>query len=121
MAEVEAEQALLRGNDLMAMIDQHAPHPVDRSSRSRRRNTTRGAGRPSPVHRAVITDPKRLARVLKGKAGAIYPGEYATCVFDVRKALCLNSTPTRAQFRSSITVNRSPARTSRSRSATSRN
>ena len=28
-AEVEAEQALLRGNDLMAMIDQHAHTPLD--------------------------------------------------------------------------------------------
>ena len=57
-AEVEAEQALLRGNDLMAMIDQHAHTPVDRSSRSRRRNTTRGAGRPSPVHRGCDHRPQ---------------------------------------------------------------
>ncbi|MBH5147737.1 MULTISPECIES: hypothetical protein [Rhodococcus erythropolis group] len=90
-AEVEAEHALLRGNDLMAMIDQHAHTPLTGPAAAEGATRLAAlAGHPQFTG-AVITDPKRLARVLKGKAGAIYPGEYATCVFDVRKALCLNS------------------------------
>ncbi|WP_341514533.1 hypothetical protein AAC389_29820 (plasmid) [Rhodococcus qingshengii] len=95
-AEVEAEQALLRGNDLLAMIDQHehtrltGPAAMEGASR-----LAALASHPQFTG-AVITDPKRLTRVLKSKAGAIYPGKYATCIFDDRKALCLNSSTTKS-------------------------
>ena len=122
-AEVEAEQALLRGNDLMAMIDQHAHTPLTGpAAAGRRTHDSRRWPAIPQFTGAVITDPKRLARVLKGKAGAILPRRIRNMCLRCPKSAV--SEQQRRQERSSaarFTVNRSPARTSRSRSATSRN
>ena len=38
----------------------------------------------------VITDPHRLKRLIQRHDPAIYPGTYATCVFNPDRALCLH-------------------------------
>jgi hypothetical protein len=40
----------------------------------------------------VVTDTHRLARLIKKHDPAVYPGRYATCVFNPDKALCIRTT-----------------------------
>ncbi|HEY4850565.1 MAG TPA: hypothetical protein VII22_07200 [Streptosporangiaceae bacterium] len=91
-AEVEAEQALTRGEHLLAMTDQHehqqltGPAATEAASRLASFAThTRFAGQ-------VTTDPRRLARLMARHDPAIYPGEYVTCIYSHTKALCTRST-----------------------------
>jgi hypothetical protein len=87
-AEVEAEQALARAEHLLAMID-HNEHTQLRgpaSAEARQRLTELGdyarfAG-------VTITDRRRLQRLMNRDDPAVYPGRYATCVYDHTKALC---------------------------------
>ncbi|UOT03724.2 hypothetical protein MPY17_33215 [Rhodococcus opacus] len=89
-AEVEAEQAILRGENLMAMIDQHEhtqlAGPAAKEAAARLAEFAQGV----QFTGAVLTDPHRIKRLLSKSGGSIYPGKYSTCVFDARKALCLN-------------------------------
>jgi hypothetical protein len=93
-AEVESEQALARGEQLLAMIDAHqhthlaGPAAADAERRlaefdehARIDNQPRFAG-------TVLTDPRRLTRLMRRQDSAIYPGAFATCVFQPDKALC---------------------------------
>lgn len=87
-AEVEAEEALARGEQLLAMIDQHdhtellGPAAVNGAKRL-------DAFAESAKFRGVVsTDRQRLLRLMKRHEPAIYPGQYVTCVYDHRKALC---------------------------------
>jgi hypothetical protein len=84
-AEVEAEQAIARGEHLLAMTDQHqhqqftglaAAEAVARLSAF-----TGFAGQ-------VTTDPRRIARLMASHDPAIYPGEYVTCIYSHPRALC---------------------------------
>lgn len=43
---------------------------------------------------AVVTDPRRLARILDRADPGVYPGTYALCVHDRSKALCQTRTDT---------------------------
>lgn len=72
-AEVEAEQALARGEDLMSIATDH-PHTV--------------TGPAAAFTGTVITDSTRIKRLMKRSEPAIYPGTFALCVFDPDKALC---------------------------------
>lgn len=89
-AEVEAEQAILRGENLMAMIDQHEhtqlAGPAAKEAAARLAEFAQGV----QFTGAVPTDPQRIKRLLSKSGGSIYPGKYSACVFDARKALCLN-------------------------------
>jgi hypothetical protein len=92
-AEVESEQALARGEHLLAMIDAHehtqlaGPAAAEAERRlaefdehARVDNQARFAG-------TVLTDPRRLTRLMRRQDPAIYPGTFATCVFQPDKAL----------------------------------
>lgn len=86
-AEVEAEQALARGEDLMSIATDH-PHTVtgpaaDLAYRRLDAFTTAAA-----FAGAVVTDGTRLKRLMKRSEPAIYPGTFALCVFDPDKAMC---------------------------------
>lgn len=92
-AEVEAEAALARGEHLLAMIDRHehktltGPAAAEAERRLRDlENTTNGLA--SGFQGIVITDRRRLQRLMKREDPAIYPGAYVTCVYDPGKALC---------------------------------
>lgn len=104
-AEVEAEQALARGEHLLAMTTSHhhANLTGPAAAEARRRITTfttaadtAPSTTPSPAHPAagagftgtVVTDPARLKRVMQRRDPHIYPGTYSTCVFDPAKAMC---------------------------------
>lgn len=86
-AEVEAEQALARGEDLMSIATDH-PHTVtgpaaDHAHRRLDAFTTAAA-----FAGAVVTDSTRVKRLMKRSEPAIYPGTFALCVFDPDKAMC---------------------------------
>ncbi|WP_372672731.1 hypothetical protein [Amycolatopsis kentuckyensis] len=84
-AEVEAEQALTRGETLLAMATEH-DHP-----------SLTGPAAPEATWRldtfadafagSVVTDPRRLKRILRRADPAVYPGKYVTCVFKPDTAL----------------------------------
>jgi hypothetical protein len=86
-AEVEAEEALARGEVLLSAVEHHdhekltgpAADEAKRRLADLRNRTFEGA---------VVIDRKRLARVMKSHDPAIYPGKYSTCVFNPDKALC---------------------------------
>jgi integrase len=87
-AEVEAEEALARAEHLLAMIDQneHTQLRGPAAAEARQRlteldNYARFAG-------VTITDRRRLQRLMSRDDPAVYPGRYATCVYDHTKALC---------------------------------
>jgi len=87
-AEVESEQALARGEHLLAMTDAH-PHdtlagPAAAEAATRLAAFAGKAG----YHGTIITDPRRLKRLMDRADPAIYPGEYVTCVYTHATALC---------------------------------
>ena len=87
-AEVESEQALARGEHLMAAIDahEHASLTGPAAEEAARRLETFG-GR-ARFQGTVVTDQARLRRLMNRHDPPIYPGEYITCVHDHAKALC---------------------------------
>jgi integrase len=87
-AEVEAEQALTRGEHLLALISHHE-HPAFTGpaapEATRRLNEFADQAR---FQGQVVTDPRRVTRLMQRHDPAIYPGTYITCMFDPAKALC---------------------------------
>lgn len=86
--EVEAEAAIARGEELLAIIDQndHTRLSGPSAEEAERRLSTmqddpRFAG-------TVTTDRKRFLRIVTRYAPAVYPGKYVTCVYAHEKALC---------------------------------
>ena len=84
-AEVEAEQAITRGEHLLAMTDHHQHHqltgPAAAEAAARLKAFAGFAGQ-------VTTDPRRIARLMASHDPAIYPGEYVTCIYSHPRALC---------------------------------
>jgi integrase len=102
-AEVEAEQALARGEHLLAMTTGHdhpdLTGPAAAEATRRIADFAAGLTQPStnPTDRrrdgagfagTVVTDPARLKRLMQRRDPHIYPGTYSTCVFDPAKAMC---------------------------------
>jgi hypothetical protein len=87
-AEVESEQALARGEQLMEMVDahQHTALAGPAAEEAARRLDRFGAA--VRYQGTVIVDPVRLRRLMRRTDPAIYPGKYVTCVHDHTKALC---------------------------------
>jgi hypothetical protein len=84
-AEVEAEQAIARGEHLLAMTDQHQHQQFTGAAAAEaaaRLSVFAGfAGQ-------VTTDSRRIARLMASHDPAIYPGEYVTCIYHRPRALC---------------------------------
>jgi hypothetical protein len=87
-AEVESEQALARGEHYLAAIDTHDHYDLlgPAAQEGRRRLELFGAS--ASFAGSVVTDQRRLLRIVQRHDPAIYPGTYATCVFDPDKAMC---------------------------------
>jgi integrase len=88
-AEVEAEEALARGENLLAMIDlnEHTRLTGPAADEAERRLGDMGS---NPTFAGTVTtDRKRFLRLIEVHAPAIYPGKYSTCVYDPDKAQCL--------------------------------
>lgn len=90
-AEVEAEQAMQRGEQLLALTSDHqhdlrGPAAAEATARLADLHDRTG------FTGSVVTDQARLRRVLARHDPEVYPGTYVTCVFNPDKALCRPTT-----------------------------
>lgn len=96
-AEVESEQALARGEHLMAMTDANQHEHLGGPAREEARRRLAEFDARMRFQGMVITDRHRQTRLMRRHDPAIYPGRYATCVFDPDKALCTRTRTVRGQ------------------------
>jgi hypothetical protein len=88
-AEVEAEQALERGEGLLGMVE-HYEHqqlsgPAAREAKARLEEFDRQA----VFAGTVVTDQRRLQLIMRRHDPNVFPGKFVTCVFNPDKAMCL--------------------------------
>src|SRR5699024_12062864 len=84
-AEVEAEEALARGEHLLAMIErnEHTHLTGPAADEAERRLLNMGA---NPAFAGTVTtDRRRFLRLINVDAPAVYPGRYITCVYNPDK------------------------------------
>ena len=98
-AEVESEQALARGEQLLAMIDSHEHHNLAGPAAKEAARRLDEFGEQAQFQGTVITDERRLRRLMNREDPAIYPGQYITCVHKHATALCRQRRDSRAQLR----------------------
>lgn len=91
-AEVEAEEALARGEHLLAMIDRHEHTTLVGPGSDEAQRRLSEFGTQAGFGGTVSTDGRRLLRITSRNDPAVYPGKYATCVYDDTKALCRRRT-----------------------------
>ena len=101
-AEVEREQALARGEHLLAMIDAHEHTGIVGPATGEAVRRLEDFGDHARFQGTVVTDAHRLRRLMQRKDPAVYPGAYATCVHDHAKALCEHARDTRGQLRPNL-------------------
>jgi hypothetical protein len=101
-AEVEAEIALARGEHLLAAVESHEHTEYSGPAADEADRRLVEFGHQAAVTGKVVTDPRRLARLMKNQDPAIYPGRYATCVFKPDKALCIRTTDTAGTLRPTL-------------------
>ncbi|HEY9332327.1 MAG TPA: hypothetical protein VIS09_29490 [Streptomyces sp.] len=87
-AEVESEQAIVRGEFYMEMIEAHPHLDLAGPSAEEAARRLKDFGDRAQFQGQVALDKHRLLRIFKRHDPAIYPGEYITCVNDPAKALC---------------------------------
>ncbi|MFJ2590652.1 hypothetical protein [Streptomyces sp. NPDC087538] len=87
-AEVESEQALARGEHLMAAIDAHEHTELTGPAAEEAARRLEEFGARARFQGKVVLDDNRLRRLMAKHDPAVYPGEYITCVHDHAKALC---------------------------------
>ena len=87
-AEVESEQALARGEYLLAAIDAHEHTSLTGPAAEEAARRLETFGERVRFQGTIITDQARLRRLMARHDPAVYPGEYVTCVHDHTKALC---------------------------------
>lgn len=87
-AEVEAEEALVRGEHLLAMIEQHEHAELRGPAAEEAFRRLDAMDRSGAFAGTVQTDPKRFQRLMRSKGPQVYPGKYVTCAFLLKKARC---------------------------------
>ncbi|WP_034087299.1 hypothetical protein [Streptacidiphilus albus] len=87
-AEVESEQALARGEHLMAAIDAHEHTQLTGPAAEEAARRLESLGERARFQGTVVLDDNRLRRLMAKHDPAVYPGQYITCVHDHAKALC---------------------------------
>jgi integrase len=87
-AEVESEQALARGEHYLAMADAHEHTELTGPAAVEAARRLEGFGHRARFQGIVVTDERRLKRIMGREDPAVYPGTYITCVHDHSKALC---------------------------------
>jgi integrase len=91
-AEVEAEQALERGEQLLAMIEghehRHLGGPAAQEAQARLAEFGRHAAGFAGM---VVTNPGRFQLIMRRHDPGVFLGEFVTCVFNPDRALCLRS------------------------------
>jgi hypothetical protein len=98
-AKVESEQALARGEHLLAMTDAHEHHGLAGPAAGEATRRLEEFGDRARFPGSVITDRRRLDRVLKRNDPAIYAGTYATCVHTHATAVCCQHRDSRGEIR----------------------
>ncbi len=87
-AEVEAEEALERGERLLAMVEgyehQQLVGPAAQEAKARLEEFGRQAG----FAGLVVTDERRLQLIMRRHDPNIHPGKFVTCIHNPDKALC---------------------------------
>jgi integrase len=101
-AEVEAEIALARGEHLLAAVEAHEHTQYTGPAADEADGRLDEFGHQAAFTGTVVTDPRRLARLMNNHDPAIYPGRYATCVFNPDKALCIRTTDTAGTLRPAL-------------------
>lgn len=87
-AEVESEQALARGQSLMAAVEAHQHTQFAGPAADEAARRLEQLGERAGFQGKVVLDDRRLRRLMARHDPAVYPGEYVTCVHDHSKALC---------------------------------
>lgn len=87
-AEVESEQALARGEHLLATIDANEHTSLTGPAADEAARRLEEFGDRARFQGKVVLDHNRLRRIITKHDPAVYPGEYVTCVHDHTKALC---------------------------------
>ncbi|KPI21715.1 hypothetical protein OV450_7612 [Actinobacteria bacterium OV450] len=87
-AEVESEQAIVRGEVYMEMIEAHQHLDLAGPSAEEAARRLKDFGDRAQFQGQIALDRHRLQRIMKRHDPAIYPGEYITCINDPAKALC---------------------------------
>lgn len=87
-AEVESEQALTRGEHLMATVEAHEHTKLGGPAAAEAAERLKDFAERARFGGKVVLDSRRLQRIMAKHDPAVYPGEYITCVHDHTKALC---------------------------------
>lgn len=86
--EVESEQAIARSEHLLAMIDQHEHTNLAGPAADEAQRRLSEFGQHARYSGTVITDERRLRKLMASSDPAIYPDKYVTCVHNHATALC---------------------------------
>lgn len=87
-AEVEAEDAIARGEQLCDLITNHGHHELTGPAAAEAETRLTDLERHVRFDGKVITDARRLRRIMDRHDPGIYPGQYVTCVYNPDRALC---------------------------------
>jgi hypothetical protein len=87
-AEVEAEEAIARGEDLIDRVVDHDQHRLTGPAATEAEARLAEFRRHVTFEGKIVTDPRRLKLVMTKHDPHIYPGEYVTCVYNADRALC---------------------------------
>ncbi|MFE0778852.1 hypothetical protein [Streptomyces sp. NPDC058861] len=89
--EVEAEEAIARGEKLGDLIVSHEFHSLRGPAADEAESRLAEFERNVQFHGKVFNDDKRLRRHMNRHDPHIYPGQYVTCVHNPDRALCRRS------------------------------
>lgn len=89
--EVEAEDAIARGEKLGDLIVSHEFHSLRGPAAAEAESRLAEFERNVQFHGKVFNDDKRLRRHMNRHDPHVYPGEYVTCVYNPDRALCRRS------------------------------
>jgi hypothetical protein len=101
-AEVESEQALARGEQLLAMIDRQEHTNLAGPAAAEAGRRLAQLDQRAHFRGTVITDERRLRRLMTREDPAIYPDKYVTCVHTHATALCQQRHDQRGTLRPDI-------------------
>jgi hypothetical protein len=87
-AEVEAEQALARGEELALMVERHDHDRLAGPAAQEAQARLREYGRHVRFQGTIPGDRRQFAKLLARHDPHIYPGRYVTCVHNPDRALC---------------------------------
>jgi hypothetical protein len=96
-AEVEAEQAMARGEVYMEMIEAHEHLDLAGPCAAEAATRLKDFGERAQYQGKIALDKNRLLRIMKRNDPAIYPGEYITCIHNPVTALCEKAKHARAE------------------------